>query len=56
MFLRLKPKFPGVANVPQMRAYADGRYLNAAKTLGGQLIMGTITAEEGAGCTKCYPQ
>ena len=40
----------------QMLAYADGRYLNAAKTLGGQLIMGSITAEEGAGSTKCYPQ
>ena len=39
-----------------MLAYADGRYLNAAKTITGQYVVGSITAEDVASGTRNYPQ
>ena len=39
-----------------MLAYMDGRYQNAASTLTGQLIVGTISTAEVQANTRCYPQ
>ena len=39
-----------------MLAYADGRYLNAAKTITGQYVVGSITAEDVASGSRNYPQ
>ena len=47
---------PCLVAITQMLAYTDGRYLNAAKTIAGQFIVGFISTEEVASGTKCYPQ